>query len=480
MVDFIKRDKNDMYNMPILGFLFKNPVFLLLFKVAISVLFAYAIVYGFYNDTKENLFTKGLFWGLFWPFFMVITLSSFGRLFCGICPHGFIGKYITKYGLNKKIPKYLQNPFIGLLILIIGWWAVYYAYPSLFKTPYATAFLFTLLTVFAFVFFYLYEKMSYCKYICPIGILTRAFSKVSFTWLSTYKSACSDCKTFECSKACSYDLKPFTFDKKNSLEDCTLCMDCSSACEAVSFKVKKPSFSLFNKIKINKAEIWGYILITASISITMGFHHALGRTAIVDEFIWSKTAFYFQDILDFKGADAVGIFAFLYAMLFTIMSAVFGMFIGSKILKVSYEKTFYTLGYAFAPLFIIGGLSHMGEFFFYHYASDIANAFIQAFTIDVAYMEPLATRKDKWVHVFSIFNHIAVIWALLIMIGRLKLIDSSKIRKVIAFPFISALIVFYLGLNLYKGYVFKEYGVKKTAHSHSAKSITKKDSHNGH
>jgi len=480
MVDFIKRDKYDIYNMPILGFLFKNPVFLLLFKVFISVLFAYAIVYGFYNDTKENLFTKGLFWGLFWPFFMVISLSTFGRIFCGICPHGFIGKYITKYGLNKKMPKWLQNPFIGLLILIIGWWAVYYAYPGFFRTPYATAMMFTLLTVVAVIFYFLYDNMSYCKYICPIGAVTRGFSKMSFTWLGTYKSACDECKTFDCAKACSANLKPFVFDKTNSMQDCTLCMDCSEACEAVSFKLVKPSSNLFGKIKPHKAEVWAFLLIIASITITMGFHHALARSAIVDEFIWSKTALYFKEFINFGTADAVGIFAFIYAMIFTLIAAVIGMFISSKILNKPFEKIFYTLSYAFAPLFIIGGLSHMGEFFFYHYASDIVNAYIQAFSIDTEYMKPLASRKDKWVHVFTVFNHIAVLWAIIIMIGRLKHIDASKIRKVFAFPFAAALIFFYLGLNLYKGYVFKEYGVKKRGHSHVIQTQVKKDTHNGH
>ena len=94
------------------------------------MIFVYAIIFGIINPTKEeNLFTTGLFWGLFWPFFMVVTLGSFGKIFCGICPKAFLGKYITKIGLNKKIPKSLNNPFIGLMILFIGWWLVYYMFP---------------------------------------------------------------------------------------------------------------------------------------------------------------------------------------------------------------------------------------------------------------------------------------------------------------------------------------------------------------
>ena len=113
--------------------------------------------------------------------------------------------------------------------------------PSLFNTSYATAVFFLAMTAVAVIFYFLYEEMSYCKYICPIGSLTRSYHRISPTWIGTYKEDCSQCKTFECSKACSYNLKPFTFDNKNAMGDCSLCMDCTSACESVSFKVNKPS-----------------------------------------------------------------------------------------------------------------------------------------------------------------------------------------------------------------------------------------------
>lgn len=473
MVNTIHRDKNDIYNMPILGFLFKNQKFLFVLKLFVSFLFFYAIAFGFLNQSNENIFTTGLFWGLFWPFFMVVSLGSMGRIFCGICPHGFIGKYITRFGLNRTMPKMLKNPMIGGLILIIGWWLVYYMYPSVYKTPYATALFFTVLTVLAFVCFFLFQHMSYCKFICPIGILTRAFSKVGFTWLGSYKSACGECKTFDCAKACSYDLKPFTFDKKHYMEDCTLCMDCSGACEAISFKIKKPSFGLFEKFKYLKSEVWIILLITASISITMGFHHALGRSAIVEEFIWVKTARYFETIIDFGSLDTIGLFAFLYAVGVTIVLSVGGMFIASKIMKLEYSKVFYTLGFAFAPLFIIGGLSHLWEFFFYHTASNIANAFIQAFALPFAYIEPLATRKDTWVHVFEVFTYLAALWAFILLIARVQLLETTRLRKIIAFPMAGALIIFYLGLNFYKIYVYKTYGMQQRGHNH-AQMIQKK------
>ena len=472
MINFVKRDKNDIFGMPVLNIIFKNRVFLRTIQIVVFSLFIYAIYFGLVNPSgEENLFTTGLFWGLFWPFFMVTTLATLGRIFCGICPHGFIGKFITKFGLKKKLPKSMENPFIGVFLLFIGWWCTYYLYPELFRTPYATAMLFAVMTLVAIIFYYIYDEMVYCKYICPIGTMTKVFSKVSFTKLETYKEHCQSCKTFDCASACSYNLKPFTFEKKNSMEDCTLCMDCSTACESVAFKFKKPSSRLFNKFKVNKAEVWALIFITAAISITMGFHHALGRSAIVEEFFWVKTARYFETFIDFGSIDVVGLFAFSYAVLISVFLSVIGMFIASKIMNIDYEKTFYTLGYAFVPLFIIGGLSHIGEFFFYSYASNIVNGFNQAFALGFENMVPLANRKDDWVHIFKVFNHIGYIWAFVLMIVRFRLLDTKKHLKVIAFPFASALIIFYMGLNFYTGYVFKTYGANMGGHNHSSNQM---------
>ena len=464
MVEEQKRDRNDIFGWPVVGFLFKNKTFLLGLRIAVFALFLYGVVYGYMYQGEENIFTRYLFWGLFWSFFMVVTLGSMGRIFCGICPHGFIGKYLTKWGLKKEMPKWMKNPWIGLMLIVIGWWAVYYAAPGFYKSPLATAIFFTVLTLLAFVIFFVYKDMGYCKSICPIGSLTKAYGRVSFMWLGAYKENCGECKSFDCAKACSYNLKPFTFDNKKSMGDCSLCMDCADACEGISFKVKKPSYSLFEKFSYDKIEVWTFILITAAITMTMSFHHALGRLAIADSFPWVRTAEFFNGFVNFGTLDAVGIFAFLYATAVTLALVYGGMFVAAKVLKAEFKTTFYTLGYAFAPLFIIGGLGHLWESFFLHTYANIANGFIQGFGLDVEKVENLATRKDAWTHYFTLFNYIAVIWALLIMGSRVKRFEAGKGAKVLAFFAASALILFYLWLNVYKVYAFAEYGMKRSGH----------------
>ena len=458
------RDKNDIYGIPVLGFLFKNKTFLMVLKLSVLALFIYGVTMGFVDSGKENIFTQHLFWGLFWSLFMVVTLSTFGRIFCGICPHGFLGKYITKFGLKKEMPHFLKNRFIGIFILFFGWWGIYYTVPGFWRVPLATGWLFIGITLVAFGMYYLYKDMSYCKYICPIGTLTKAYAKVSFTTLGTYKEDCNSCKTYDCAVACPYNLKPFSFDNKHTMDDCTLCMDCSSACDSVAFRITKPSEPLFEKFKTNKVEVWAYILITAAISLTMVFHHALDRSSIADEFIWSRTAAFAQQYINFGSLDAVGMFAFIYASLLAIAVVLIGMFVASKVLKVPFEKTLYTLGYAFAPLFIIGGLSHLIESFLTHNYADIVNGFIYGFALNTGTVENLASRKDAWIYMFEIIPFIAVIWSYLILAKRMQFFKATKIKKVIAFVFASSLITLYLSTNLYKTYVFKTYGMAQRSH----------------
>jgi nitrous oxide reductase accessory protein NosL/ferredoxin len=462
MVNFIKRDNSDIFNRPILGFLFKNPKFLLSIRIIVLAIFLYAVYYGFSMPTKENIFTGAVFWGLFWALFMVFTLPTFGRIFCGICPHGFVGKYITKFGLKRNIPKWLQNRYIGIFLLVVGWWGIYYTFPGFWKSPLATAGMFGGMTILAFLFYYLYKDMSYCKYICPIGSMCRAYDKLSFTKLETYTDTCKECRTFECAKACPYDLKPFTFAKKNSMDDCTLCMECANSCEAVKFKFTKPSSKLFDKFKTINAEIWTYLLILASIPVSMTFAHGLERSNISDTMIWNQTA-------NFFGLDGYsGGFAFMYAIVFTIFFAVVGIYLASRVLKKDFSSTFSTLGYAFAPLFILGSLGHTLETFFIKDYQTIVQGFSQAFGFGIADVSPLAKRGDAWLSYFGLLKWIGIIWTLILLYIRLKLIESTKLRKIFGYIFASLLVVFFVGINMYRGYVFDTYGAKSATHSHGS------------
>lgn len=466
MIDFNQhRGKNDIFSMPFLGFIFKNTKFILFVRLFVLALFVYGVYLGYTVPEKENTFTKELFWGLFWSLFMVTTLATFGRIFCGICPHGFIGKYLTRYGLQKEMPSWLKNPWWGLMLLIIGWWAVSYTFPGFYRLPLVTAILFTALSLIAFVLYFLYKDMSYCKYVCPIGSVTKAYQRVSFTWLGSYKSDCSECKTFDCAKACPYNLKPFTFNNKNSMEDCSLCMECAESCEAIHFNIVPPARSLYSKLKNQKIEVWVFILITAAISVTMTFHHGLGRSGIAESLPWVMNAATLKQYIHLNGFDATGFFAFIYANIITLFLVTAGFYLASKVLRESFEKTFYTLGYALAPIFLIGGLSHLSQSFLTHEYADIVNGFIYGFNLPFEHVQNLASRRDKWLIALEFFKYASILWAFFILYKRVNLFKGSKKTKALAFSFASLFLVFFLSINLLRIYIAKTHPVQRH-HAH--------------
>ncbi len=458
----------NIFSIPVLGKTLSNSKFLNAVRLFMLFLFFYAIIYGYINPTKENIFTTGLFWGLFWPFFMVVSLPTIGRFFCTVCPHGLLVRFLTKIGLNKNLPKKLKNPLIGLGLLIITYWFVIYTFPSVFKHPLPTALLFTFFTLLAVVVSFVFSNGVHCKYFCPIGAITTAFNRVGFTWLSTNHSDCINCKKPDCAFACPYKFNPSKFDSKNSMEDCTLCMECAYACKSVQWEVRKFGYSLYKKIKKPQSyEIWTYLLLIGVISITMKYHHGLSRTGLSDNLPWIILGNWFNDIFHFpKYFDISGFFALIMGVSSALILGIGGFKISSKILNVDYNYFFNNIGYAFAPIMIVGGLSHVLSFFFIEYYHEFLNGISQGFYLGFS-VEPLASRKDLWLKIFTIFNYIAGFWSMYLVYYRMKLENYHlKPKFKIALLFSMMLPLFYILLSLFQLYAFMAYPPSFTHHHH--------------
>ena len=258
-----QRSKRDIFGIPVLRFFFKNKYMLTLYRLTTLFLLVYAIIYGILNPTKENIFTTAVFWSIFWPFFMVITLPTLGNVFCMVCPHGFLGKHITNFGLKLRVPRWLANPYIGLIgFNILAYWFVIYTFPGFLRSPLITAIFFLFFTILSMLFFFLFRGMAYCKYTCPIGSVNTAFARTSPVWLSTYyEEECKSCKKPDCALACPYELNPSKFEERKSMINCTMCMECAHACDAVKLEFRRFGYSLYERIKKSKNDR-GYGLYT--------------------------------------------------------------------------------------------------------------------------------------------------------------------------------------------------------------------------
>ncbi len=284
---------------------------------------------------------------------------------------------------------------------------VLYTFPSFLKSPLITAIFFLFFTILSMLFFFLFRGMAYCKYIYPIGSVNTAFARTSPVWLSTYEEECKSCKKPDCALACPYELNPSKFEERKSMMYCTMCMECAH---------------------------------------TTRFLHGLSRTALSEYMPWVIVGNYLQKTFGFpKWVDMTGLVAMLMALSLVLFLVWASFTLIAKITGKSFREVLLTLGYAFAPLMIVGGLSHVLEFFFIEYYHNIVNGFSQAFGLGI-HAEPLAKRGDHWLRIFRIFPFIAGFWSMYILWRRTEFI--GKYGRLSVFLVSSILPVVYILLSL--------------------------------
>lgn len=422
MVNDVKRKKNDLFAYRPVAFLFKNPRVLFGIRVFVLLLFITALAYGFSApNQREYHFNVTLFWSLFWPFIMVVSLGTLGSFFCSICPHAFLGRVLTRYGLKRTMPKWLNQPLIGLFLLVCVYWLPLYLFPDFFKSPLRSSLFFTIFTLLAWLNFFLFKEMSYCKSLCPIGAITASFSKVSFTYLKTYADACLTCKGLECAKACPYRLAPFTFEKRASMQQCKLCMECAHACEAVGWFVQKPSASLFKISKAGKSyEVWTYIIIACTATLSMIFHNALGNSPIAQNLPWKRLAHFLESTYGSFSFHVEGLIVLLFATLLGLGSTIGAYRVASYRYQISFRELLMTAGYAIAPIIIFGGMAQTLPFFLIHYGNEALNGILQLFNPLATPLDVFVPKNTPWLRGFALFHFMGFFIGVILLHVRIK------------------------------------------------------------
>lgn len=454
MVKFVKRNKNDLFNYRPFAFVFKNKPFLLALRIFVILIFSLAIFNGFANPEPTTYnFTTAIFWSLFWPFFMVVTLGTIGSAFCGICPHGFLGKYITKFGLKLKVPKILQNPLIGLSFLIVFYWIVLYLFPHFLKSPLASASFFFIFTLLAFILFFAFKDMSYCKYFCPIGSVTSSFSKVSSTWLATYQDECEKCTGFECAKACPYHLSPFNFDKKSSMQECKLCMECAHACEAVGLFIKKPASSLLSLNAQSKlTDIWTYILILWVASVSMILKNALGNSPIAQYLPWKIIAKNIESNYHLP-FDVEGFLVLILSIFLVMIFSIGSYKLASILTKIEFKKIMLTAGYSLAPVVIFGGMAQTLPFFLTHYGTETINGICSFFGQNQIVFGPFVEKSNPILRIFGLLHFVGVAIGIWVLTKRFAMLNIQK-YNILTFAILSSFHIFYVAMISFVIFVF--------------------------
>ncbi|NJD77957.1 MAG: 4Fe-4S binding protein [Candidatus Methanoperedens sp.] len=358
--DIDQNGKTDLLDV----YFFRNLVKNRFFKPAINlILFVFLLIIIYYGLSSHadlrfpggNPFATIMIWDLWHPL-LAFTIILFGRLWCFACPIGAVGDWTQSvFSLKRKYPEKYRNLWIAVILFLF----IFAAERHLFmftRNPPNTAYLLIFFMALAVVMGAVFEKRSFCRYICPIGLVLGVFSMLSAVELRCKsKKTCHDHDVKECvigneaGKACPVGEFPQAMERNNY---CIMCMECVKSCSKDNIRItpRLPGADIIKSVKTHMDEaylIHGVIIIFLFV---MGMERLEFRNIIIN-FVRSIAPFDTVIYRDFFVNYWRNMWAVTIFLLITLGAA--GLMYLSARLSFPGENTkqkFISLSYAFIPL----------------------------------------------------------------------------------------------------------------------------------
>ena len=226
-------------------------------QIPLFALAAVMIVHGFLGPqlAPRNLSTL-----LTWVHYrgaLVLVLLAAGNLFCMACPF-MLPRAIARRFFKpvRRWPKRLRSKWLSAGLFV----AVLFAYElfDLWGSPAWTAALILGYFAGALVVDGLFEKASFCKWVCPVGQFNFVASTISPLEVQVREpDVCARCTTYDCIRGndrghdrgrvpgCELNL---FLPRKTGNMDCTFCLDCVHACphDNVAISTRLPGSELWS------------------------------------------------------------------------------------------------------------------------------------------------------------------------------------------------------------------------------------------
>ena len=231
---YIQDHRIDILRLPVIGTLLKWRWLQPLVEVPMLLVFILAIIVGIWGTQEPSQnFATMLIW-VYWWSLVILTFVLVGRIWCFFCPLGAVGEWLNRRvgTLNRKWPKALRNlwPAHIFFITLTGLDMVF----GIDTMPNMTGYFLLSLMIMSIGLAIIFEKRSFCRYVCPIGGMCGIYSMTSSVEVrAKSRGRCESCTTKECirgtdkSYACPWFEYPGEMDRNNY---CTMCLECVRSC----------------------------------------------------------------------------------------------------------------------------------------------------------------------------------------------------------------------------------------------------------
>ena len=221
-------------------------------QVPIAAMFglvAYQLLAG--PDAAHDNAGTALMWVLWWPVIPIVFVLL-GRFWCAVCPFGAFSDLAQKWvGVNRPVPAFLKT--YGIWVIDASFLAITWADHvwGIVESPWGSGVLLLLLTTAVIASGALFQRRTFCRYLCFLGGLAGNYARVGMVELRADTGICTTCKA----KAVCFNGNEkvagcplFSFPR--TMEDsanCNLCANCIKSCpnDAIQIRVRKPTSELW-------------------------------------------------------------------------------------------------------------------------------------------------------------------------------------------------------------------------------------------
>ncbi|MCZ7399207.1 MAG: 4Fe-4S binding protein [Candidatus Methanoperedens sp.] len=357
-----KPDRYDLLDDESIRYIFKNRKTQFLFQLPAFLLLVIVVFAGFFGiqNSNKSLTTISI-WVIWWSL-LLISLAFAGRVWCFMCPFGAIGDWVQRqtfykkandtFSLNRKWPVKFRNLSLAAVFFLVITLADFQF--NLVNSPLFTSYFIVALLGMVVIVSILFERRSFCRYVCPITGLIGLYSMFApFELRAKEKETCKTCKEKYCISgnengyACPVFEYPGTMEKNTH---CVLCTECVKTCHRnnISFNLRSFAGDFLNLTKTRMDE---------SLFILM----LLGVTIFQTLIMIRPWAVFTRDLMIYTGTsyDTVRFVLFITSavipiLIYSIVIAVSKLFNR----KTSFKDIFTGYAYSIIPLGLLMHLSH--------------------------------------------------------------------------------------------------------------------------
>ncbi len=312
----------DLLSNPRIARIVKNRRFQFLLILPNQIIFWTVIVVGLVGTAVPGLnFGTAITWYI-WFCLVFVLMVVVGRAWCAMCPFGGFAEWIQRrtfwrrtqraLGLGLKFPEPLAR--YGFLLpvatfVLLTWIEEFFniAGPG---TPSDTSWMVVGIVSSALLFFLIFERRTFCRYLCPLTSLIGTVGSMGSVagFRTRDRDVCLTCETKDCMRGseegfgCPWYTWPGSADSNLS---CGLCSECYKSCPSgnIGLYLQKPLTSVIQPTRRRADVAWAIALLWGLVVYQQ--LNALGWYATVDHKLNSVLSFpHYPDPVAYLGMIA--------------------------------------------------------------------------------------------------------------------------------------------------------------------------------